>query len=365
MENRLPFYRGCLLGLAIGDALGYPVDGKNWDEIHRDYGPNGLLGYDLQQHDYAEITSYTQLAVFAANGLLVGMTRGKPEQYPRYMAAALREWVACQQYRAIKSRTLCWIARLPSLRRRVCMDTRMLDTQSRDPLGTPEHPTNSFSSPCTLTAAAAVGIFFAPGRMTPSQVGRLGAETVAMAHGDPDAILSGALAAYALAGILQDPQLPLVSQFTQAAEAVQAQFSGLYPQSAAAVAAQIRKAISLVKHTELPAQDALALLECSTAAQCLSGAVYACLIHPGNFDAAVTAAVNHSGHSSAVGALTGAFLGAYLGESALPEFYLESLEDPDTLRTLAEDLQQGRFASRIFDDSWDHKYIQGLPASEL
>ena len=40
-------YRGCLLGLAVGDAMGYTVDSRSWQEIQEDYGPNGLLGYDL------------------------------------------------------------------------------------------------------------------------------------------------------------------------------------------------------------------------------------------------------------------------------------------------------------------------------
>ena len=37
-------YRGCLLGLAVGDAMGYTVDALSWPEIREDYGPNGLLG---------------------------------------------------------------------------------------------------------------------------------------------------------------------------------------------------------------------------------------------------------------------------------------------------------------------------------
>ena len=42
-------------------------------------------------------------------------------------------------------------------------------------------------------------------------------------------------------------------------------------------------------------------------------------------------AVNHSGYSSAVGAITGAILGAKMGYSALPDFYVESLEPVDAL----------------------------------
>ena len=49
-------YRGCLLGMAVGDAMGYTVDARSWQEIQEDYGPNGLLGYDLV-NGYADVTS--------------------------------------------------------------------------------------------------------------------------------------------------------------------------------------------------------------------------------------------------------------------------------------------------------------------
>ena len=69
-------YRGCLLGMAVGDAMGYTVASRSLQEIREDYGPNGLLGYDLM-NGYAEIASYTQLPAFTCTGLLLGLTRGQ------------------------------------------------------------------------------------------------------------------------------------------------------------------------------------------------------------------------------------------------------------------------------------------------
>lgn len=364
MEERFSYYRGCLLGLAIGDALGNPIDSKLWQEIEDHYGPNGLLGYDLQNLDRPEFTSYTQLALFTANGLLAGMTRSGGSGYPRYLAESLRQWAKCQQVRNLTDRPLCWISRIPALRRRVCMDTRMPDALLRLPLGTVEQPRNTYTAPGAITAAAAVGIFFHPDRMELPQIGTLGAQAVVMTHGDPETFLAGALVAYALAGILQEPETPFAQQFTQAAQAVQGQFGGLYPQEAAALAGKIKKAISLVKHMELQPRQAMELLGCASASECVSGALYACLIHPGNFDEAVTVAVNHSGRSCATGALAGAIMGAKLGEEALKDFFLDSLEAVDAMRCLADDLVLGRKSTRIFDDSWDQKYIQGEPLLE-
>ena len=73
-------------------------------------------------------------------------------------------------------------------------------------------------------------------------------------------------------------------------------------------------------------------------------------------------AVNHSGRSAAVGAVAGAILGAKLGEDALPDFYMECLETADVIRELADDLIQGcpmGRRSKMFDDTWDQKYVQG------
>ena len=131
MGKETMFHRGCLLGLAAGDALGHAVDDKNLEQIRQAYGQSGILGYDLQNYEWAEVTSYTQLAAFTACGLLSAMTRGGEEQYPQYLAAALREWAECQKKRAAPDRGLCWVAWIPALRRRVCMDTRMVELLSR------------------------------------------------------------------------------------------------------------------------------------------------------------------------------------------------------------------------------------------
>ena len=104
-------YTGCLLGLAVGDAMGYTVDEMTWDEIRENYGPNGILGFDLQ-NDYAEVTSYTQVAAFVANGLLLGITRGTKRAH---VARAVLESIAFQVtdlMRAMQSDAGCSITTL-------------------------------------------------------------------------------------------------------------------------------------------------------------------------------------------------------------------------------------------------------------
>ena len=126
------------------------------------------------------------------------------------------------------------------------------------------------------------------------------------------------------------------------------------------VAQVLSAAVSRAKAAE-PMGEVMESFQCYSAMTCLAGAFYASLANQDDFDTAMITAVNHSGISAAVGAIAGAIMGARLGEDALPEFYLESLECTDVPRTLAADMAAGTPTLGIFDDSWDHKYNQGLP----
>ena len=362
--NREAVYRGCLLGLAVGDAMGYAVDSKSWDEIVHDYGPDGLLGYDLV-NGYADVTSHTQMALYAVNGLLLGVTRGQRRghmaPFVRYIAVGLREWSLGQHTYRSPERNFCWISQVQELRRRHCMDTRMLDNLDQGQLGSLEEPLNQFDTPSSLTIAIPVGLFFDNNRMQPHEIGRLGAEAVALTHGDSLTFLAGAVLAYVIAGIVQDEETPLKDHLRQAAEVVAAQFGRSHPQ-AVELKHMVTRMMNLANGGNLSHQAAMEHLKCTTAAEALVGAMYACLSAPEDFDAAMCIAVNHSGRSAAVGAVAGAILGAKLGEDALPEFYMECLENADVIRELSDDLCQGcpmEQRSRMFDDTWDQKYVQG------
>ncbi len=358
MGDRVSTYRGCLLGLAVGDAMGYTVDDKTWDEIREDYGPGGLLGYDLV-NGTAEVSSYTQTAAFGVNGLILAMNRGKWDSYPKYMALALREWYKKQVLPRDPERTWCWVAKVPQLRRRHCRDSRMMDALRLESLGTPESPKNRNDNPGALTVAAMVGMMYDSRRMKPEYIGEIAARTVALTHGSPEAFLSGAVTAYAITGIVQAPEEPMQTHFLRAIRAVEAQFGTLFPQMAELVG-NLRKAVAAAKLEE-DFQAGMEKLTCDTAGQCLAGAMFACLVSGDDFDTAMITAINHSGRSAAVGSLAGAFLGARLGAEALPDFYLESLPVTQVLECLAADAALGSPTTGLFDDDWDLKYTQGTP----
>ena len=363
MEQLLSVYQGCVLGLAVGDAMGAGVDNKTLEDIHIDYGPDGLLGYDLA-NGFAEVSSYTQVTAFAINGLLVGMAHGYLKgPFLPHIAKALKEWANSQHFPRETEKKRCWLCHISQMRRRRAMDPRTLDALTRDVTGTPQKPANNDDGPGTLPAAAVAGLRFTPERMQPCEVGSLGAEIVALTHGAPVAFLSGAVLAYVIAGLIHDPDGALEDQFINAADAVAAQFAA-YPE-AAELQKKVKRAVSVAKNGQREPVEVMEKLGCTNADEVLCGAMYACLMADGDFDRAMIIAINHSGKSAAVGAVCGAILGAHLGVEALPSFYVDCLDAGPVLRELLADLVScgdGKVTRRLFDDVWDRKYVQGLPA---
>ena len=76
MENckKLDLVRGSLIGGAAGDALGYAVEFSSYRSIISKYGDQGITEYELS-NGVAEISDDTQMTLFTANGLLMGLTR--------------------------------------------------------------------------------------------------------------------------------------------------------------------------------------------------------------------------------------------------------------------------------------------------
>ena len=89
-------YRGCLIGVSVGDALGYPVEFKSEGRIFAKYGAEGITDYALV-NGVARISDDTQMTLFTATGLLQGttaaVTRGATAPYEEIGRASCRERV--------------------------------------------------------------------------------------------------------------------------------------------------------------------------------------------------------------------------------------------------------------------------------
>ena len=69
--------RGCLIGGAAGDALGYPVEFDKLAKIKKEYGDNGITKYTVNFNTgTAVISDDTQMTLFTADGILSAMEAG-------------------------------------------------------------------------------------------------------------------------------------------------------------------------------------------------------------------------------------------------------------------------------------------------
>ncbi len=360
MESRLDGCRGSLLGLAVGDAMGYGVEGWSLAEIRGGYGPLGLRSYELF-NGFACTTSHTQIAAYASNALLLGATlgrmQGRMSPYTGYVAAALREWGKNQRRTGEADPHVCWVSYTPAMDTPRCMDVGMLDRLNRREIGSVYQRLNHSREPGGLMTAVPVGLFFDPGLAGRRDIQELGADVVALTHGSPLAFLTGAALSHMLSRILWDSVTDLHGLVVETRAMLKACFGREFR--------QVREINQLLQKAILPQSgrtdaEAMERLGCRTAPEVLAGAIFACIRHRRNFSEAIAAAVNHSGASAATGAVAGAILGAMLGAEAIEPALLEPLECRDMLLELSEDLFRGCPMGQetpLFDVEWEGKYI--------
>jgi ADP-ribosylglycohydrolase len=101
--------------------------------------------------------------------------------------------------------------------------------------------------------------------------------------------------------------------------------------------AAIEAAVRLADEAALTPEAVARLGEGWVAEEALAIALYCALTAP-DFRSGALAAVNHGGDSDSTGAMTGSLLGTLLGVSAIPDEWIEELEDREIIATVAEDL---------------------------
>ena len=97
--DRLRRIRGCLLGGAAGDALGYEVEFITREEIIARFGPGGIERFTLHQ-GLAFTSDDTQMTLFTCEGIAMGWNRavagGMAADMETYVYDAYLNWMATQ-----------------------------------------------------------------------------------------------------------------------------------------------------------------------------------------------------------------------------------------------------------------------------
>ncbi|MFI6172647.1 ADP-ribosylglycohydrolase family protein [Nocardia sp. NPDC051052] len=326
--------RGSLVGGAIGDALGWPIEFLKWGQIQGRYGEQGVTGF-LPQHNAGapqEITDDTQMTLFTAEGLLRAAAGADP--VPAMRRAYLR-WLQTQREEGPAAHTDGWLASLPFLYAsrapgNACMSG--LARQSRgyvapEPFGE-NGPVNPHSKGCgTVMRSAPFGL----AGMGPDQAFHTAARAAQLTHGHPTGYLAAGAFAAILDRVVSGTALPIAVRETIA------QLDGV-PTTAETVAA-LAKAVTMAE--EPPTAEQVEQVGAGwIAEECLAIAVYCALqaAKSGDVRAGLLLSVNHSGDSDSTGSVAGNLIGAVHGISALPMDWASTVEGRDVLIQVADDL---------------------------
>ena len=337
-------FRGCLLGGAVGDALGAPVEFDTRDRILARFGPQGISGYSAAYGGIGTITDDTQMTMFTAEGLLRSWVRGCMKGLTTHSgvtANAYLRWLRTQgettQHEVGVGQPFeddapaGWLYHQDKLHsRRAPGNTCVSALQQMRGLGQPADNNSKGCGGVMRVAPAGLFVLRLPSRSL-REAFDMGVDLAKLTHGHPTGSLSAGFVAaliYLLAqGVLLTDALPAAKWILHEVDGHEEVLIAVEAAEAAASHGDNRS-------------DAIASLgQGWVADEALAIGLY-CALTAESFVDGVVAAVNHDGDSDSTGSIAGNLLGAIHGASAIGDEWLTPLELRDVITELADDLYE-------------------------
>ncbi|MDP4508660.1 ADP-ribosylglycohydrolase family protein [Nonomuraea turcica] len=353
--------RGCLLGGAIGDALGAPIEFASLREIRKHHGPDGISGYVADWRGKTGlITDDTQMTLFTVEGLVradhasgssavvaggapvaaspgagdTGVAAASDAEVVEAVRQAYLRWYDTQSHdapppadlphRTGRLREEGWLysRRAPG---NACLSGLRRPFPGPSPLGEPG-PVNPDSKGCgTVMRSAPFGLFRTPS--DPRAAFETAAACAQITHGHPTGYLAAgafaAIIAYLMAGEALEPAVHRTLELLVGYRA--------HEETTAA----LRAALELGGPPSPERVESLG--GAWVAEEALAIGVY-CALAETSVERALLLSVNHSGDSDSTGSVCGNLLGTLHGAGALPAAWLRPLEGRDTIERLAAEL---------------------------
>ncbi len=304
--TRLDRFIGCILGLAAGDALGFPVEFIRRDAILAAHGPQGVTEMlPSRHHPAGTFTDDTQMTLALAQGLLDAWDGDLDAR----MTAVARRFVA-------------W-AESPDNDR--APGGTCLAGCSNLALGTPWRQAGvPHSKGCgSAMRVAAIGLLYDD----LDEVAAVARASSLLTHGHPAAVEGAAAAALLVALALRGEHPAAIYDAILARCDDGGDFTACMKRLPGLLDAP--PAVALAKG---------GLGEAWVAEEAVASALYCAWRHPDDLEAALVEAVNTDGDSDSIGAIAGSLLGARLGHQAIPRRWLAPLESRDHLIAVAKQL---------------------------
>lgn len=341
--------RGSLIGGAIGDALGYPVEFiYSFAGIQRKYGNRGITRLDTEQwwtteegNGKAVVSDDTQMTLFTACGVLNAKADNAP--FIPSICRAYVEWLFTQTGEKKKGFDKCWISKLPELNVRrapgnTCMSALNAISKGGEPI-------NDSKGCGGVMRIAPIPLYAAvDSRISLEEACTLAAGASSLTHLHPLGYIPSALVAYIIYKLAQDeaPERETYKDYIREGLKVIAELFPNHPEEVKQFAHLIKTAILW---SDISTDDVRTIEDELgggwVADEAAAIAIYCSLAHFDNFEEALIASVNHAGDSDSTGAITGNILGAAIGYDAIPQHFKDDVELHDVILHVADDLWRG------------------------
>ena len=330
-------YEGCLIGIAIGDSLGAPVEGFGLGEIRARYGIDGIRDFD-EFRGFAEgfYTDDTQMSLATAHGIIDSekLIRDGPER-PARPERPVRPERPARPERPVReesdaawlvyNRYLQWLdtQRDPELRRgpgRTCLDALGSGT-----MGSVEEKINDSKGCGGVMRTAPAGLAYPPGKAFEE-----GMRFAAITHGHPSGYLSAGFLADMIARLMRRKS---IEDAIEQSSNLLINYDGHEE-----TLEKIDLALELVESQHTAEFSIKTIGEGWVGEEALAIAIYCALAFPDSWEESVIAAVNHSGDSDSTGSITGAIMGAAYGISAIPGRWVRDVESSKEIFDIASEM---------------------------
>ncbi len=332
-EEYIDIFRGCIVGGAAGDALGYPVEFISCQAIQKRYGDKGITEYSVDiRSGKALISDDTQMTLFTAAGLLVCRAHGG--DMSRYAASAYQDWLAtqCMSYSPeLRPDGVSWLLDVPELYSRRAPGSTCISALEQRKKGADEVLNSSKGCGGVMRIAPVALACFAEGESI-GFADEAAAEIAAITHGHPLGYISAAALTHIIYRICEGKSIS--AAVMDSVDAIEARYSN----DAEELVRLMYFAVELAENGQDDISNINELGEGWVAEEALAIAVYCALKYENDFSGGITAAVNHSGDSDSTGAITGNILGAYIGFDGIDEKWKNDLELYKVILEIADDL---------------------------
>ncbi|MGY6520507.1 MAG: ADP-ribosylglycohydrolase family protein [Mongoliitalea sp.] len=357
-EKKRDRYLGCILGGAIGDALGAPIEFLSYEAIVKKYGCEGVQSYVEHPKGKGEFTDDTQMLLFTAEGLLRALHRSVIKgigggQTTLTYRSYLR-WLKTQGYTVADSGNIYgfeegWLIRRKELYKQRFPGNSCLTSLESGRMGTIESPINDSKGCGTVMRIAPAGLIFNHDREVAFEEG---VKLSAITHGHPSGYLSGGLLASIIADLSNGLGLETAIRYGLELLKKWKGHEELYRKIEQAFDIHRRHINQDITHLEIQKVG-----EGWVAEEALAISLLCALHYPHDFRKAVTVSINHSGDSDSTGAITGNLVGLMVGQAHIPHEWKENLLYKDIVEEIGEDLSIGcKSGTFSEDEDWHLKY---------